>query len=390
MRRFFPRAVAAAALAILVMPTAAYAFVTHDEFDADNFSHPTDIDNPYLPLEPGTHLTLEGTAEGETHRVEFIVTDLTKVINGVRTVVLLDRDYSDDSLQEAELAFFAQDDDGTVWALGEYPEEFDPDTEEFLGAPNAWLAGVADAEAGVAMQADPAEGTPPYLQGLAPDIDFEDQGQVIEDDANVCVPVDCYDHVVIVEETNLADPTDGLQFKHHAPGVGVVRITAEGGPVLETLDLVAAEKLSSGELADARQEALDLDERAFEFAADVFGDTDPATRDRSNDHPYDYDGGGQFDFDPPFTQEPDVQGQTVTPGPGPAVEAVQVQQPQVATADPGVSAEGLPGNPAGIGALDELPRTGAAVNWLATAGVLLVGTGGLSVLAGRRRSSASR
>ncbi|HEY3239915.1 MAG TPA: LPXTG cell wall anchor domain-containing protein [Acidimicrobiia bacterium] len=374
-------------LAVLALPTAAHAFVTHDEFDPGNFHTPTDIDNEFLPLTPGTHLTLEGTAEGATHRVEFIVTDLTKVIEGVRTVVLWDRDFSDDSLQEAELAFFAQDDDGNVWALGEYPEEFDPDTEEFLGAPNAWLAGQADAEAGVAMQAEPEAGTPPYLQGLAPDIDFEDQGQVIEDGQSVCVPADCFDDVIVVEETNLADPTDGLQFKYHAPGVGVVRITAEGGPVLETLDLVEAGRLNSQELAEARDEALAMDERANEFAADIFGDTAPATRDRIYDDPNEDD---PSDDPSPFSPEvPDVQGQTVTNTPGPGVQSVQVDQPEMTAADPGVHSAGDPA-PASIQALDELPRTGQGITWTAGLGALLLAAGILALLASRRHQPAAR
>ena len=55
----------------------------------------------------------------------FTVTDLTKEINGVRTVVLWDRDINAGKLLEGELAMWAQDDDGNVWLLGEYPEEYD-------------------------------------------------------------------------------------------------------------------------------------------------------------------------------------------------------------------------------------------------------------------------
>ncbi len=55
----------------------------------------------------------------------FTVTDLTKVVNGVRAVVVWDRDYASGELQETELAFFAQDNDGNVWHLGEYPEEYE-------------------------------------------------------------------------------------------------------------------------------------------------------------------------------------------------------------------------------------------------------------------------
>jgi len=55
------------------------------------------------------------------HRVVFTVTNLTKVIDGVRNLVLWDRDYSANRLVEAALAFFAQDNDGHVWHWGQYP-----------------------------------------------------------------------------------------------------------------------------------------------------------------------------------------------------------------------------------------------------------------------------
>ena len=65
----------------------------------------------------------------------FTVTDLTKMINGIETRVILDQDLrvnesGDEELSEEELAFFAQDDDHNVWSMGEYPEEIDEDTEE--------------------------------------------------------------------------------------------------------------------------------------------------------------------------------------------------------------------------------------------------------------------
>jgi len=41
------------------------------------------------------------------HQVVFTVTDLVRVINGVRTVVDWDRDINEGELEEAELAFQA-------------------------------------------------------------------------------------------------------------------------------------------------------------------------------------------------------------------------------------------------------------------------------------------
>src|SRR5437016_14501051 len=54
------------------------------------FSHPTVINNRFLPFVPGTKFVLEGRVDDSPHQVVLIVTDLVKVINGVRTLVLWD------------------------------------------------------------------------------------------------------------------------------------------------------------------------------------------------------------------------------------------------------------------------------------------------------------
>jgi hypothetical protein len=63
----------------------------------------------------------------------FTVTDLTKVVHGVRNLVHWDRDYSQGQLLETELARFAQDDDGNVWHFGQYPKEYEEG--KFVAAP---------------------------------------------------------------------------------------------------------------------------------------------------------------------------------------------------------------------------------------------------------------
>jgi hypothetical protein len=67
----------------------------------------------------------ETEAEEIPHRIEFTVTDLTKEIAGVSTVVAWVVDYSDGQVVEQEIAFYAQDNDGNVWYLGEHPEEYE-------------------------------------------------------------------------------------------------------------------------------------------------------------------------------------------------------------------------------------------------------------------------
>ena len=103
--------------------------VSAKDFDRTNFDDSTTVDNKWFPLEPGAHSVFEGSAidDGEriSRRVVTTVTDLTKEINGVNTVVVWERDYTEGELVEAELAFFAQDNYGNVWHMGEYPEEYE-------------------------------------------------------------------------------------------------------------------------------------------------------------------------------------------------------------------------------------------------------------------------
>src|SRR5215203_7256389 len=123
------------------------------DFDPTNFDNSTTVDNKWFPLEPGAHSVFEGSAidNGEriSRRVLTTVTDLTKEINGVNTVVVWERDYSEGEEVEAELAFFAQDNDGNVWHMGEYPEEYE--NGKFDKAPGC-LAGFESASLCNAMR----------------------------------------------------------------------------------------------------------------------------------------------------------------------------------------------------------------------------------------------
>jgi hypothetical protein len=139
------------------------------DFDSTNFDHSTAVDNKWFPLQPGAHSVFEGSAIDDGQRISrrlvSTVTDLSKQINGVNSVVVWERDYTEDELVEAELTFFAQDDYGNVWHMGEYPEEYEDG--EFDKAPG-WLAGFEGASAGIAMKAEPRMKTPSYAQGYAP------------------------------------------------------------------------------------------------------------------------------------------------------------------------------------------------------------------------------
>jgi hypothetical protein len=246
--------------------------VTDKDFSAKRFSaRSIDVDNAFLPLTPGAQFTLTGTTTGGKHEVVFTVTDVTKWVNHVRTVVIWDRDFQDGELAEEELAFMAQDDQGNVWSMGEYPEEHE---DGDVSAPSTWLAGHKGATAGVLMQAHPRTKTPAYIQGRAPDIEFFDKAKVAQVNQKACVPVDCYSGVLVVDEWDpTAQPEDGHQFKYHAPGVGVVKIVGKGGVEQETLTLTKLRTLNDDQMDAARERVFQLDRRAYKLAKDVYAKT---------------------------------------------------------------------------------------------------------------------
>jgi hypothetical protein len=233
-----------------------------DRFRSDEFPNRPVIDNRFLPMTPGTQLVLQGvsnvTGQQLDHTVTFTVTDLVKKIDHVRTRVIYDIDQAGDEVTEAELAFFAQDDDGNVWNLGEYPEEYEGG--EFIGAESTWVAGKEDAEAGIHMAARPHRTGRYYLQGSAPEIEFLDCAKVIAKHQQAGVPGGDFADVLVTDEISPLDgPDAGSQQKHHAPGVGIVKVDFVGDPQGEVLELVEVNELTRDEMRDIRRAARALD-----------------------------------------------------------------------------------------------------------------------------------
>jgi len=252
-----------------------------ETFDSSSFNRSIPIDNEWMPLKPGTRYVYEGTTiedDGTAvpHKVVIHVTDLTKVIGGVRTTITWDLDYSDGELVEAELAFFAQDSSGTVWRMGEYPEEYE--SGKFVAAP-AWIHGFADARAGIMMHAKPALGTPSYAEGWGPAVNWTDRGQVDQMGQRTCVPAGCYEGVLVIAETSEGE-AGAHQLKYYAPGVGNVRVGWRGAAekTKETLELTRVEQLDATALAEVRARALEMERNAYERSKAVYGQTPPAER----------------------------------------------------------------------------------------------------------------
>jgi hypothetical protein len=250
---------------------------TAPTLDPASFSEPLKIDNPYLPMTPGMQFVLDGVSvdKGRSipHRIETTVTNLTKMVDGVRTLVVFERDVQAGVLQEQEINFSAQDRDGAVWLFGEYPEEY---TNGILqGAPATWLAGVQGAYAGISMLATPRTGTPTYVQGIAPEVKFHDCATVIKDGLKVCTKLRCYDKVVMVDEYAPSEPGNGHQQKLLAPGFSTVKVSNGSGIDIEYLELTSATRVCGPAMDKFVAQAEQEDQRAYSVSKQVWQGSSP-------------------------------------------------------------------------------------------------------------------
>ena len=217
-------------------------------FEQATFTNPTQIDNEYLPLNPNTvQLYQVETEDGveasqvETEDgVETIVVEVleeTRVVNGVTCVVVRDQEFVDELLIEDTHDWYAQDDDGNVWYMGEEVTNYEYDDDGNLIDTNedgAWEAGVDDALPGIVMWADPEVGIS-YYQEYYED-EAEDMGMVVAIGVGVELKNGTtYEDCLQILDWNPLDPAV-LEYKYFAPGVGLVKEEVVGGD--ETVELI--------------------------------------------------------------------------------------------------------------------------------------------------------
>jgi hypothetical protein len=193
----------------------------------------TKIDNPYLPLRPGSRWVYRATdAEGGRSRVVVTVTHRTKLIaNGIRARVVRDVATEGGKLAEATDDWYAQDRAGNVWYLGEattlYKNGRPRSTE------GSFEAGVDGAQAGVAMPAHPRVGQhyrQEYYKGHA-----EDRARVMSLRQMAEAPFGFFRSSLMTAETSPVEPKV-LEYKFYARGVGqVLAVDVSGGSDREEL-----------------------------------------------------------------------------------------------------------------------------------------------------------
>ena len=193
--------------------------------DPANFQ--STVDNPYFPLVPGTVWKYVEKAGGVTSENEVTVTHDTKMIMGVKCVVVHDVVKEKGRLKEDTRDWYAQDKQGKVWYFGEATREFkEGGAVETKGS---WEGGV-NGQPGIIMQADLTPGKP-YRQEYSPN-NAEDMGQIVAVNESVTVPAGSFKDCVKTKDWSMLE--SGNEYKWYAKGVGVVQAETSKGE-LETL-----------------------------------------------------------------------------------------------------------------------------------------------------------
>jgi hypothetical protein len=202
--------------------------------DPANFLSPSAIaahPNPLFPLVPGTHWHYLGG--GEDNNVT--VTDQTRVILNVTTIVVHDTVAVGGQIEEDTEDYFAQDKNGNVWYFGELSESFENGFLVDLGG--SWTAGTDHAKPGIQMEASPAVGDfyrQEFLLGEA-----EDVAEVTSTTGTETVPAaSCTGTCLVTHEGSGLEP-DASEDKYYLPGTGLIlEVDRESGVRNELVEYV--------------------------------------------------------------------------------------------------------------------------------------------------------
>ena len=202
------------------------------QLDPGDFT--TTIDNPYFPLPVGRTWVYRGVKDGQTQEDRVTVTTRTKLVaEGITARVVTDVATHDGALLEKTSDWYAQDDQGNVWYVGEDTAAYLPNGK--VDTSGSWEAGVHDAEPGLVMEVNPQipdAYRQEFLSGQA-----EDTAWVVDRAGSATVPDGTFKNVLTSLEATRIEP-GAYDRKVYAPGVGMIREEAITGPT-ENAELVS-------------------------------------------------------------------------------------------------------------------------------------------------------
>jgi uncharacterized membrane protein YkoI len=195
-----------------------------DTFAVDKANWADHGTNPYFMLEPGYRWRYKHGAEVLT----ITVLEETKLVDGVTTRVLEEREEKNGQPLEVSRNFFAVDKaTGDVYYFGEEVDEYKDG--KLASHEGAWLAGADGAKFGLIMPGKIVVGDK-FYQEIAPKAAM-DRAEIVSVDERMETPAGTYEKCLHLKETSPLEK--GVSHKWYAPGVGLVK---DDEFVLESID----------------------------------------------------------------------------------------------------------------------------------------------------------
>jgi uncharacterized membrane protein YkoI len=196
-----------------------------DKFDVDKDALLDSGSNRYMVLQPGYKLVL---ADGKD-TLTITVLDDTKVVDGVKTRVVEERETEGGKLAEVSRNYFAFDKaTRDIYYFGEEVDAYDA-AGNVKGHEGSWLSGTNGATFGLIMPGKPKVGGR-YYQELAPKAAM-DRAEVVSIAEKVKVPAGTYEDCLKTRESSGLEK--GSEEKLYAPGIGLLK---DGGFRLATIE----------------------------------------------------------------------------------------------------------------------------------------------------------
>ena len=188
-----------------------------DSFEADKAQLAPTGRNRYFVLEPGYRLVLEGKEKGKPAVLTITVLNETKMVDGVETRVVEEKETANGQVVEISRNYFAiSTKTSDVFYFGEDVDIYKDG--KVTGHEGAWLSGVNGARFGMMMPETPLLGAR-YQQEVAPKVAM-DRAEVVSLTETLQTPAGKFEKCLKTEESSVLE--GGKEHKLYAPGIGLI------------------------------------------------------------------------------------------------------------------------------------------------------------------------
>jgi len=175
--------------------------------------------NTYFILEPNYYLVLENNDTDERERLVITVLDETKIVDGLETRIVEEKESVNGEIIEISRNYFAFDTNtSSIYYFGEEVDIYK--NSEIVNHHGAWASGENGALFGLMIPGIVLLGAR-YYQEIAPGVAM-DRAEILSISDTLSTPSENFTDCLVVEETTPLEP-NAKDYKIYAPGIGLIK-----------------------------------------------------------------------------------------------------------------------------------------------------------------------